>query len=479
MLIVISCVIPGCDGVLPGGDASIPGDASPDTGQPADNGQPETVLPCLDCHTLPMGRRPAVVDESGAGGHAFGSNPLTEGECRLCHETTQHAWGSVRLWENPVRPVAVVELAGDPAEEPAEVGKVTEFCQACHGDTDYTVHQVRGDWQPTCTDCHNLHEPDSDNLMLVSGSVFNRTLEVDSPVVYTARTGLGSFDDGDLQANDGICQVCHTDTFYHLHDGSAIAHFDGENCTTCHPHEAGFIPTDETSCVICHSRQQGSRHAVVDAAGAGGHTLGSDVLTKEDCVLCHETTRHREGRVRLWANPNDPSSIIELSGDPSYDLAAAGQLISFCGACHDEADFTVHAVDGDWRPACTECHDLHDPANTNFGLVSASVRNQTLSLDRPVALSARTGAGSFSAGDPLANEGVCQVCHTQTKFHLHDGTGTPHLEGDDCTTCHTHAAGFVPDPETSCSVCHSVAQGSRRPVAGEFGLASSHLHGLP
>jgi hypothetical protein len=159
----------------------------------------------------------------------------------------QHAWGIVRLWENPVRREVVIEVAGDPSKDPDEADKVTKLCTVCHGAAAYAVHQVRGDWQPACTACHDMHDPASENLTLVSRSVYNRTLEIDAPVVFTAQSGPGSFDDGDPTANDGICQVCHTATAYHLHDGTGTAHYNGTDCTRCHPHSNGFIPVGGVS----------------------------------------------------------------------------------------------------------------------------------------------------------------------------------------------------------------------------------------
>ncbi|UCC28734.1 MAG: hypothetical protein JSU86_11090 [Phycisphaerales bacterium] len=368
-------------------------------------------------------------------------------------------------------------MAGDPSKDPAEADKVSDFCSACHNRADYAVHQVSGDWQPACTACHDLHDPDGINLTLVSGLVYNRTLDIDKAVVFSGRTGSGSFDDGDPTVHDGICQVCHTDTFYHRHNGAGPAHFDGEDCARCHPHNAGFMSTDETSCLICHSRPQGDRRAITDASGTGGHALQGGVLVEADCAVCHEMTRHRQGAVRLWGDPNDPSSVIELGADPSVDAVAAGQLIPFCEACHEDVDFAVHQVSGDWQPACTACHDLHDPASANLALVSASIRNQTLNIDKPVMFSSLTGLGSFSTSSAVDPDGICQVCHTVTMFHLHDGTGAPHQEGEDCTACHTHDTGFVPDASVSCSICHSLAQGARRPIGGEFDLASRHVRG--
>ncbi len=114
LFLVIPAVMSGCSGVCP------PSDAPPSDYE----GPAGYVLPCLLCHDEPVGQRRAVVDESGAGGHTFGLEVLTADACLLCHETTQHAWGSVRLWEDPGGREAVIEVAGDPSKEPDEADKV-------------------------------------------------------------------------------------------------------------------------------------------------------------------------------------------------------------------------------------------------------------------------------------------------------------------------------------------------------------------
>jgi len=80
----------------------------------------------------------------------------------------------------------------------------------------------------------------------------------------------------------------------------------------------------------------------------------------------------------------------------------------------------------------------------------------------------RTTLATFTAnaaGSDFANgtgSGVCETCHTTTKYYNNTGTGAAHETGV-CTTCHTHQAGMVPptdyadaphDVITDCSLCH-------------------------
>ncbi len=108
---------------------------------------------------------------------------------------------------------------------------------------------------------------------------------------------------------------------------------------------------------------------------------------------------------------------------------------ALCGTCHTE--HMSHNVSGNWQSICKDCHDTHDSNTANLSLINNQVNG------RPVTFTARSGANSFDDGDPSANDGICQVCHTQTKFHTNDGTGTAHNDATNCTMCHIHSIGFM------------------------------------
>ncbi|MFH1747895.1 MAG: cytochrome c3 family protein [Planctomycetota bacterium] len=443
------------DTTTPGDDASSTDQPNPpaDPDDPAFDGNPAD---CLSCHD------PAVW-VSSHGGEVVSP---TSTYCHICHDSEKHELGSVHL-RNLTSPDDVIVLSSDPARDPTETEKVALLCSACHTRARFVAHTTMSGWSPSCTACHDVHATSADGLALVRQTIFNYTLTVDKPVEFTARTGPGSFSDG-VGANDGVCQVCHTTTRYHRHDGTGAPHYEGADCTTCHPHESGFIPTGGTSCVACHSAPQGTRPAVVNADGSGGHHLADDVLSDSDCLVCHELSAHQQGDVRLWDDPNQPSSVFVVTADPA-------QLTDFCTACHDDGEpIACHTTGTDWNPVCAECHAVHEPNNVNLSLVTDVIYNRTLAVDKPVVFTARTGPGSFSDGVG-ANDGVCQVCHTDTRHHRHDGTGIPHHAGSDCAACHDHESGFIPTGGTSCIACHVFSQGGRRPIVDEFALVTHHV----
>jgi hypothetical protein len=409
-----------------------------------------------------------VVNTDGTHAHWQSPKPLTDESCETCHELTQHQSGTVRLWATTPGSGDVMTFTPG-TTDPAALQKLSDFCGLCHSLAAHGGHTVPGDWQPVCVACHDPHNGTNTNLALVAKTVRNQTLAADEPVVFTALTGPGSFSDG-VGANDGICQVCHTTTTHHRYDGTGTPHHEAENCTTCHAHASGFVPQGGTSCVACHSSPQGSRPKIVNADGSGGHHLAGAVLTDADCVVCHDTSQHQGGTVRLWGNPGSGTGALAVTGDPN-------QLVPFCGACHTGTDHpVVHNTGAAWQPACTECHALHEPANSNLALVANPVRNQTLSTDMTVVFTALTGAGSFSDGVG-ANDGICQVCHTATSHHRYDGSGSAHHAGENCTGCHAHANGFVPQGGTSCIGCHSSPQGSRPKIVNADGSGGHHLAG--
>ncbi len=215
--------------------------------------------------------------------------------------------------------------------------EASALCRDCH--VDHIGHTPAGTWQPTCLDCHEAHDPTDRNLSLIDGAVHNQTLGVDKTVVFTATTGPNSFDDGDPAANDGICQVCHTATTYHMHDGTGAPHNDGVDCTSCHPHENGFMAAGG-DCTGCHAGPQdngdnipvGGRRGVVGEFPVGdAHAHYGAELTSGACTVCHSTATHMNGYIEL-IDADDGSLYTFVKPD---DLMSDPDVSDFCASCHD------------------------------------------------------------------------------------------------------------------------------------------------
>lgn len=157
------------------------------------------------------------------------------------------------------------------------------------------------------------------------------------------------------------------------------------------------------------------------------------------CVFCHEGTGNR-----LFAN----------GGHGSFDVS--------CESCHDDLRPNDPGPGHRAVPACVDCHSQqlshHDPApdpqsqcvlchsphgSPNLLLVRRSIRTPsgaTATIDFTNLSGLRDG-GFASLTAP--GTGVCETCHTQTRYYRSDGGGEPHFEFP-CYTCHPHSTGFVP-----------------------------------
>lgn len=98
-------------------------------------------------------------------------------------------------------------------------------------------------------------------------------------------------------------------------------------------------PLDYTNCVGCHSSPMGARRQIVDSnadgTGTGGdfkktsrhHNAASGTATNADCVVCHDTSQHPRGPIRL--KNADTGEIY------TYNPANPATAENHCLSCHD------------------------------------------------------------------------------------------------------------------------------------------------
>ncbi len=269
---------------------------------------------------------------------------------------------------------------------------------------------------------------------------------------------------------------------------------DDVTCGRCHDIDGqpgGHIATVQGQANVCISCHTGAGSACTSA------------LRTVDCVFSDEALPDSEGRSHAWGVPADNDAVGSVGPPPGGEMdryLAPGDIIK-CATCHNQhshvagspylrvgnsngalckechADHIGHTPSGSWQPTCDECHDMHNPNSRNLALIGTTVNG------RSVLFTSTTGPNSLEDGDPTENDGLCQVCHTATTYHTKDGTGAPHNDGDDCTSCHPHEAGFMPTGG-DCTSCHATVQdlagvgpdGGRRAVVGEFPTDDAHAH---
>jgi alpha-tubulin suppressor-like RCC1 family protein len=131
-----------------------------------------------------------------------------------------------------------------------------------------------------------------------------------------------------------------------------------------------------------------------------------------------------------FTSEQQPTASVYVTLDYPY-LRASSMSNTLCADCHTQK--THMGVN------CLVCHTAHNTGNIG------GVRTVVRAPDRtelPVVFMGYSGAKSFADGD-TTYDGICEVCHTSTLYHRRDGSGSAHHDGGNCTTCHSHAAGFA------------------------------------
>ncbi len=234
-----------------------------------------------------------------------------------------------------------------------------------------------------CDVCHVFYPPGS-NLSAVRGSIAT-PYSGSRQVLFTARSGPGSFADGD-DVYDGICEVCHTTTAYHRNDaGGSHTHNAGTTCTTCHAHTREFLPFAGRSHRV-HTRGSPRGLALAcDACHNAEASLfndGNPFSTTTVCDACHSPGGAVDGvddpLVGARTNWND--------GVYQGDALASGKEL-WCAGCHDLGTSVVDGVaapavvgdstfgfysTGHGRSGLVDCTHCHDTAREHIDGVARS-----------------------------------------------------------------------------------------------------------
>jgi len=213
-------------------------------------------------------------------------------------------------------------------------------------------------------------------------------------------------------------------------------HNDRQNASVNHPGSA-LRPKDNHPAVVNYGYGFGSHTTLRNATTVRLYIEGGRVL----CTTCHDP-HNAQGKNGSLLREADPSTL--------------------CLDCHDQSKVALHK--GGKHPkytntssiptGCTECHSPHNTGNVY--LVRDRVKTPGGAV-RAASFKRYTGASSF--GEDTGGS-ICEVCHTNTKYHKSDGTGTGHNTRKNCLSCHKHSTGFSPAGGSSpCYDCHDGSGG--------------------
>jgi hypothetical protein len=391
--------------------------------------------------------------------------------CMSCHSRGISA-GSVNgdFLEYPWRADGMAFLPGQPLTEAFTLSaRPDENLHPLQGnETHMGLSGSRyGAWSVDCQDCHGAH--DAVNLSQVASTIATPN-SGDYTVIFTARGGTpgsgGLMGDASDGAYTDICEVCHTRTAYFRNDPSTplTGHFNGEVCTTCHPHSRGFrfafsggggslacdvchgslflamrdasatsyhhrlddaaaaYPTDATvkRCLSCHVD-----HAVfqpdLNAAGGRGANLRTDIaevptvttgFANTDyldtgsggiCLSCH-----RQPLAKGYTQPDgtEYTPAVPFGGSPAEQVAAYGAS-PHGGSYTVSASFTGSGT-STFSANCSKCHN--DTLNPKSG-VEAQTGTHRFGLHVSSVRRMLGPLGIANPGDPL-EESFCFRCHS-------------------------------------------------------------------
>jgi DNA-binding beta-propeller fold protein YncE len=283
------------------------------------------------------------------------------------------------------------------------------LCQICH--TEHAIHNVDGDWKPTCSECHAVHDVENGNATLIASQI-NGT-----PVSFSeASPSCGNRKDFvhspcEPAGFDGVCEVCHTDTDYHRNTPEMDhTHEVDVTCTDCHPHSLGFL----TACTACHGEPPDGTESPNLAGSHAAHFTAARGPGITECGICHasdEEPTHDNGLASF-------ASGVDANLDGNIDLAET----DVCDACHglgepfDGVEDPVIGAKANWAEGvyengllkpekldwCAGCHDT-TPALVN-GVEAPPLMGDNVTWGYNIA-----GLGK--------NHVICTDCHDPALAH--------------------------------------------------------------
>ena len=284
---------------------------------------------------------------------------------------------------------------------------------------------------------------------------------------FTAAYGPG------LAQNVTGCQVCHTyTTATHVNQAVNLNSGFSTNgtCSTCHQKATDWKNAATATCASCHSTIGGALSVIngetapdKTAATTSGHGKTGIAQT---CTACHDATGAHIGV------SGGTKRLLSSLGDGTTNLS--------CTFCHNNPakvptarfqNMSTHFLTygGAQAMGCNLCHDPHGTGNLSMIRAKIKFSNNSATInytDR-----------SNGWVDLVTSRGLCQVCHTATKYYKSGVAETGHYTTD-CFSCHAHnAKGGAFKPNGNCDSCHGYPPVPRQTLtAVTFGTLGNYTN---
>ena len=313
----------------------------------------------------------------------------------------------------------------------------------------------------TCNACHLIHNSTGNVLTTLAGND-NLCMSCHNPSGTASSLSFSVADIADPAGNTGTSHAwnvpavnttyetnlpVNTEMSTRINSGEII-------CSTCHDqHLQAFSPflradnTGDAICKDCHSARDIGRYTDDNINHKGSHPVG----------LVYDGSNSK-----LNPTPSAPLQLVGLNIECSschqvhYSVSTDGNILrttndnTLCTSCHTYGSHNGFS--------CNDCHQAHNTVKDNIYMIKDVVNSNSVNFYT------ETGINSFGDEDGT-EDGICEVCHTGTSYHLADGTGASHNPTSNCTACHPHEDNFAPG---GCSECHTVA-------FPDWGVSDSHF----
>jgi hypothetical protein len=337
---------------------------------------------CVGCHATPQGSRRAIVGASGdfvRSSHHL-SSTVTDADCILCHDQSEHMNGKVRLF-NVDSPTAAGAYVLDGTNDSSDY---ESFCLSCHDS-----NGAKGD-----------NSPFSDNVNMAGTALQLDTTSWSNASHNTSNLGFG-----------GSCVDCH-DNGHGSNKTNLLAPY---NATSTGPTDDP-MNQEEYFCYSCHKSGGAATTDIMTnytrptrwtQLGVNG-TNNLNLNDRHDISATDQTTgaKHSGAKVECVSchNPHADSPTMKVIADPDPgDGRVPGGTTRYFTQGTTSTDF--------WSEWCLDCHDGSYPSAVTAPTNPLTNIFTTMSVDTHGAASGNVGSLEAGFGYTTNTLLQCRACH--------------------------------------------------------------------